>query len=109
VKQEVGTGPHPPPPVETQRTARDQTVQVEVVPQGLIPGMEDGQKSDSAVQVGASEIREGFGSRFKEDGDQDLWVRQEQDVEFVRDREDQMEVSGGKQFLLVMLKPAVSG
>src|SRR6266853_4854003 len=56
VKQEVRTGPDPPPPVETQRTARDQAVEMEVVPQSLLPSMKDRQESDSAVQMGASEI-----------------------------------------------------
>ena len=75
MKQEVGFGGNPSAPVETQGAARDQTVQMEVIPQGLIPGMKNGQESNSAVQVSAAEIRERFGNRFKEDGDQDLWVR----------------------------------
>ena len=107
VKQEVGTGGNPSLAIGAQGAARNETVQMEVVAQGLIPRMKDRQESDPAVEVGAAKIGERFGDRLEEDGDQDLGIDEEQEVEFVRDREDQMEVSGRKKFLFVAREPAV--
>ena len=107
VKQEIGTSRDPSRPVEADRAARNQAVEMVVTAQGLIPGVENGEKSDLAVQVRAAEIEQGFRDRFKEDGNQHFRVDQKERIQFVGDREDQVEVTRWKKLLFAPLKPSV--
>ena len=106
-KQEIGTGREPSRSVEAERAAGNQTVKMIVTAESLIPGVKDGEKSDLAMQVRAAEIGQGFRDGLEEDGNHDLWVHQENRIQFVRDREDHVEVTRWKKFLFVPLKPAV--
>ena len=61
VKQEVGPGGDPSGVVETDRATRNETVQMEVISQSLVPSMKDSQETDPSVQMGPPEV----GQRFR--------------------------------------------
>ena len=109
MKQEVGAGRDPSRPVETERAAGNQAVYMVMAAESLIPGVEYPEESDPAVQVGAAEIGQGFRDGLEENGNERLGVHQEKGIQFMGNREDQMEVLRRKEFLLSALKPAVGG
>jgi hypothetical protein len=109
VKQEVRAGHNPLRSAEAEGATGNHAVEMVVRSQGLIPGMENGQKSDLAVQMRAAKLRKGFRNSFEKNGNERFRIYQKQGVQFVRNGEDQMEVSGWKQFLFAPLNPAVGG
>ena len=94
MKQEVGSGRNPARAVECESATWDQTVQVNMIQQSLIPGMEHGQKPDLAFQMGSAEVRQSLGNGLEEDSEQDLLIDEDQRVQFMRKGKDQMEVAG---------------
>ena len=82
---------------------------MKMIQQGLIPGVEHGEESDFAFQVGSSEIGKSLGNGFEEDVEQNFLIDEYQRVQFVGQGEDQMD-SGDKccpQHLLAYVLPAV--
>ena len=67
VKQEVGSSRDPARTVEGECAARDQTVQVKVIQQGLIPSVENGEETDRGFLMGSSKIDKSFRHRLEED------------------------------------------
>ena len=108
VKQKVGTCGNPAGAVEGKRAARDQTVQMKMIQQDLIPGVEHGKEPDSAFQVGSSEIGKSLRHGFEEDVQQNLLVGQDQRIQFMGNRKDQMEVADRKKFGRLCLQPLFS-
>jgi len=109
VKQEVGSCRNPPRTVEGKCAAGDQTMQVKVIQQSLIPGMENGEETDLAFQMSSSEISKGFRHRLEEDVEENLLVGEDQRIQFVRNSKDQMEVADRKKVRLLGLDPFMSG
>ena len=109
VKQEVGSCRNPARAVEGKRAAWDQTVQVKVIQQGLIPGVENGEETDLAFQMGSSEIGKSFRHRLEEDVEENLLVGEDQRIQFMRKSKDQMEVADRKKLRFLGLDPFISG
>ena len=49
VKKEIGFGRNPSQAIIGERAARDQTMEMEVIAQSLVPGVKDGKETDLAV------------------------------------------------------------
>jgi len=95
VKQEIGFGRNPAGAIGGERAAGDQTMEMEVIAQSLVPGVKDGQEADRAVKMSPSEIGQGLRDRLEEDVEEDLLVDQDKGIQFVGNREHQMEMTGG--------------
>ena len=67
VEQEVVTGGNPATVVKRQGAPWDQTMEVEMGTQRLIPGVEHGQKSQLAAQVSAPKIQQRLGDGVKQE------------------------------------------
>jgi hypothetical protein len=94
VKEKVGSGRNPPGTIESQSATGNETVQMKVIPEGLVPGVKDRQETDLSMQMGPPEIGQRFGNRFEEDVEQDFLIGENQRIQFVRKRENEVEVTG---------------
>lgn len=108
MKEEIGSCWNPAGAVESERSTRDQTVQVKMIQQSLIPGVEHGEESDFAFQMGSGEIGKSCGNGLEEDVEQNLLVDEHERIQFMGNRKDQMEVANRKKFGLLCLKPLFS-
>jgi hypothetical protein len=92
--------------VKRQSSAWDQTVEVEMRTESLIPGVEYGQKAELATEVSAPKVEQRLRDGLKQEMEKRLFVGEDQWVELVRERENQMEVTDRKQFRLTLVQPA---
>jgi hypothetical protein len=106
VEQEVVAGRDPVSVVKRQGSAWDQTVEVEMRTESLIPGVEYGQKAELAAEVSAPKVEQRLRDGLKQEMEKRLFVGEDQWVELVRERENQMEVTDRKQFCLTLIQPA---
>ena len=84
-------------------------MQVKVIQQGLIPGVENGEETDLAFQMGSSEIGKSFRHRLEEDVAENFLVGEDQRIQFMRNSKDEMEVANRKKLRLMGLNPFISG
>ena len=104
----TGSGLAPAPLVQGQSTAADQTVDVEVGTQLLIPGVQHHGDAGRAAQVVAAELEQCLGGGLEEQVQQGalvVLVAQDQGVELVRQREHVVEIGHGQQFCLSCFEP----
>ena len=106
MEQEVVAGPDPVSVVKRQGPAWNQTVEVEMRTEGLIPGVEHGQKAQLAAQMSPAKIEQRVGDGLEQQRQQDLFVGQNQRVQLMREGENQMEVADRKQLGLTLVQPA---
>ena len=92
-----------------ERATGDETVQMKVIPQGLVPGVKDSQETDLSVQMGSPEVGQRFRDRFKEDVEQDFLVGENERIQFVRERENEVKVTRGQKFGFLALQPLFGG
>ena len=92
-KQEVRARGDPPLPIPRERAAGDGAVEMDVVAQGLVPGVQDGSDTDgaahAALAIGA-EFEQGLRDCSEKNVVERLLVSQRDGIELVRDREDKM-------------------
>jgi hypothetical protein len=106
-EQKAGACRRPAVFVVAKRAAGNDAVDVIVTAQCLIPGVEHPEKTDASLQVGATEIDQGFGDRLEENADQEFRIPHKQRIQFMGNGKDQVEVAHGQEFLFPTLKPAV--
>jgi hypothetical protein len=109
VKQEIGFGRNPSRTIIGECATGDQTMEMEVVAQSLVPGVKDGEETDLAVQVSPAEIGQGLRNGLEEDVEEDLLVDEHKGIELVRKGENQMEIRGGYKVGLLSIEPIVGG
>src|SRR5207253_7955728 len=105
-REEEGlAGRYPAPEIEGQRSTGNEAVQMEVIAQRLVPGMQDTDETEQAMEVGAAKLEQSLRDSFEQDIAEHLLVHQQEWVEFVWQREDEMEVAHWQQVGLAVLEP----
>jgi hypothetical protein len=75
----------------------------------LIPGMQDGHKTQFATHLVYPEFQQGFRDSLKEDVEHEGFVSQDDGVELMGQGKYDMEVGNGEEFGFSCLKPSFSG
>src|SRR3990167_3237042 len=78
---------------------------MEVVFEGLIPGVQDGDDAHGSTKTGAAKLKQGLTDGFEEKAEENLFVGEDQAVENVRQGKDQMKVTHGQKLRGLPLKP----
>jgi hypothetical protein len=78
---------------------------------GAVPGVEHAEKSNLGSQVAgiASDLKQGFSAGMKQEVIDQSLVLQGQRREFPRQRENDLDVTGGQEFLFTGFEPADAG
>jgi hypothetical protein len=87
-------------------------VQVEVIDEGLTPGVQHGEEPELTLQAPRWIVSEGLervGDAVEQQPEQRSLVAEHERVQLVGQGEDEMEVSDGQQILLAFLEPTFSG
>src|SRR5439155_24840338 len=79
--------------IQGQSAGGDKTVNVKMVVEGLVPGMQHGDDSDSSLKTRAAKLKERFADGFKQKSEQNLFAGEDQAVENVRQGKDDMEIA----------------
>jgi len=98
----------PPLAVAGECAAGDEAVEVDMVEELLVPGVQDGREADlggQAVLGVRGELVQGLGGPMEQDVVDRLLVGECQRVEGVREREDGVEVLDGQKLALACLQP----
>ena len=91
--------------IQGQSAGGDKTVNVKMVFEGLVPGMQHGDDSDSSLKTRAAKLKERFADGFKQNSEQNLFVGEDQAVENVRQGKDHMEIAHRQELRGLLLKP----
>ena len=97
-KEKVLTRRDPAVSIKRQRARGNQAVQMKMIQQGLVPGVQNCGDPQAPTQTTARKLRQGLPDRLKQDIDERFLVDQDQRVQFVRQGKDQMKISGRQQF-----------
>ena len=110
-KKEGVVGGDPAAVVGSESTSGDYAVNVRMMLQSLIPGMEHAEEADLGAQVTriAGDLQEGLGAGVKQQVVDQLLVLQCERSEFPRECEDDVDIVSGQQFPLPCLEPAQAG
>lgn len=109
VEEEAFTGRDPAGVVEGEGSLGEEAMEVEMVLQLLIPGMQHQSKARGAVEVCVGEFHEDFGDDFEQEVQKDPFVTEDEGVEFVGERKHHMEGSGRQELSLLFLEPLSFG
>jgi hypothetical protein len=82
-KEEAGIGIDPARPVGGERPSRHDAVDMEMCPQGLIPGMQDHGAPDLPAEVVVSKLHERLTRSVEQEGQQRSLVSQDEGIEVV--------------------------
>jgi hypothetical protein len=91
-KEEAGIGIDPALPVGGERASRNDAVEMEMRPQGLIPGMQDHGAPDLPAEVAVAKLHEHLTRRVEQQGQQRPLVREDEGVEIVGHGKHQVEI-----------------
>ena len=94
--------------VRSESTSGDYAVNMRMMLQLLIPGMEDAEEADLCAQVAgiAGDLQQGFGAGVKQQVVDQSLVLQCERSEFPRECEDHVDILSGQQFPFPCLEPA---
>ena len=104
-QEEAWPGGDPARLVQAQTASGDDAVNVWVIPELLIPGMEHGDEAGSRPQVLSAHLDHGLTNRSKQERKRSARVAPEERNETVRDGEDLMEIGNRDQILHLGLDP----
>lgn len=96
-EQEVFTGGDPVVLIERQHSIWEQAMEVEVVFELLIPGVQDTDKAWGSPKVSASEGQESFGDGLKQEVEENSFISEHEGVELMREGKDRVEGAHGKK------------
>ena len=82
-EQEVIAGGDPAVLIDREHSFWEQAMEVKVVSELLVPGMQDEGKTRSSLKVILSKFQEGLGDGLKQEFEEQFFVYQDQGVEFV--------------------------
>jgi hypothetical protein len=110
-KKEAAAGVEPAVVVGRESAGGDHTMDMRVMLQLLVPGVEDTEEADfSAEMAGITrDFKQGLGAGAEQQVVENLLVLQRQGRQKMRKGEDHVHVAGGQEFLLARLEPAVAG
>ncbi len=94
--------------VESEAARGGHAVDVRMMLEPLVPGMEHAEEADLRAEVAgiASDLQQGCGTGLEEQVVDDALVLEREWSEFTRQGEDEVHVAGGQQFLFACLEPA---
>src|SRR4029434_3581859 len=104
-EEEAGISLDPALPVGGQRASRDDAVDMEVRPQGLIPGVQHHSAPDLPAEVAVSKLHERLTRRVEQEGQQRSFVREDEGIEGVGHGKDQVEIGHRQQLGFAILDP----
>jgi hypothetical protein len=106
-QEESRAARYPVAPIRSRSAAGDDAVQVGVIQEGLVPGVQDGQEADLSSKVLGirGDGTEGFGGRPEKQSVKEALVLQGQRSDLFGKGEDHVIVRRGKQFGLARLEP----
>ena len=104
-KEEAGIGIDPAPPVGGERTSRDDAVDMEMRPQGLVPGVQDHGAPDLPAEVAVPKLDERLAGGVEQQGQQGPLVGQDEGVEVVGHGKHQVEIGHRQQLGFAVLDP----
>ena len=111
-KEKAGPGREPLTPVERESAGGDQAMEMDVVAELLIPGVQDrgeSQLSAQAVLRIGGKLLKRPGDRLKEETVDEPWIVPRERVDLVRQCEDGVEVGHGQQLRPPLLEPLSLG
>ena len=110
-KKEAATGGEPAAVVGGESAGGDHTMDMRMMLQLLVPGVEDTKEANLSAQVPgmARDFKQGLGAGTKQQIVENLLVLQSQGRQKMRKGEDYVHVVGGQEFLPTRLEPAVAG
>ena len=73
-------------------------MQMKMIQQGLIPGVQNRSDPQSPAQTALSKLGQGLPDRLKQNIDQGFLIDEDQGVEFVGQGKNKMKISGWQQF-----------
>ncbi len=104
-QEEAWPGGDPARLVQAQTASGDDAVDVWVIPEMLIPGVENGDEAGSRPKMLSAHLDHGLTDRFKQERKRSARVAPEERNEAVRDGEDLMEIGNGDQVFDLGLDP----
>jgi len=104
-KKPVGRSSLPAWAIEPQTAAGDDAMQVIMVQQGLAPGVQHGCNADLRVQAVAPKLQQRGGNGLEQQGIKPGLVLLDGRIEFMRQREHQMEVRYGQERFGLFVQP----
>ena len=104
-KEEAGIGIDPARPVGGERAGRYDAVDMEMRPQGLIPGMQDHGAPDLPAEVALPKLHERLTRRVEQGGQQRSLVGQDEGIEGVGHGQHQVEIGHRQQLGFAILDP----
>jgi len=110
-KKEAATGGEPAVVVGGESASGDHTMDMRMMLQLLVPGVEDTEEADLGAQMPgmARDFEQGLGTGAEQQIVKNLFVLQSQGCQKMRKGEDHVHVGGGQEFLPTRLQPAVAG
>ena len=81
-------------------------MEMEVIHEDLIPGVQESDEPQPAAQIVAAELHECSADGLEEDGEHHLLVAEDEGIEGMRQGEDRMEVPHGQEIGNACLEPA---
>jgi hypothetical protein len=94
-QEEAWPGRDPARLIETETASRDDAVEVRVIPQLLIPGVENGDEARCGSEVAATHLDHGLADGLEQECKCLCRIAPEERNEAVRDGEDLMEIGNG--------------
>ena len=104
-EEELQTRRDPQSPIKAQSSSGDDAVNVGVIPEQLIPGVENGDQAGSGAKIRPAHIDDRFGGGLEQEGIRRTWVLQEERNQAVRKGEDHMKVGNRKQVVHLRFNP----
>ena len=110
-KEEGVVGGDPASVIRSEAASGDYAVDMRMMLQSLIPGMEHAEEADLGAEVTriAGDLQQGFGAGVKQQVVDQPLVLQCERSQFSRQREDDVDIAGGQQFAFPRLEPAQAG
>jgi len=81
-EEESLTGGYPTLEIEGQRPSRNEAVQMEVIAECLVPGVQDTDEPELAIEVSAPKLKQGLRDSFEQDIAEHVLVDQYEWIEF---------------------------
>src|SRR5271165_6100350 len=110
-KKERVAGVDPVGMIQRESTSGNHTMDMGMVLQPLIPGMQHAEETDLGAQMSgvASHFEQGCGAAAEQQVVDELLVLKGERGQFLRQSENNVHVGGGQQLALTCLQPAVAG
>ena len=104
-KQKVGPCVDPAAVIRRQSAGGNQTVQMKMIFEGLVPGVQHGDDPKGSLKTSLAKLQQRFTDGFKQKTQANLFVGQDQPVKFMGQGKHQMEVPHRQKLRGLFLQP----